>query len=325
MNAVVYHQYGPPEVLQIVNLPLPVPHQGEILIRVRAVAVTVADSRIRGARFPAGFGVIARLVFGISAPRRQILGSCFSGQVTAVGEGVTEFVVDDEVFGMKGLEMGAYAEYVTIDQHQAVVKKPKELSHPQAAALVFGGTTALFFLRNQICLSTGQHILINGASGSVGSSAIQIAKALGATVTAVCGPQNVKLVKSLGADKVVDYTKENMREHQNSYDVVMDTVGNLSLNDCEQILKPHGTCLLVMAGLPKMLQAASYSYRSSKKIQAITGTAAENKNDVLFLAQLFVQKKLDPVLSKVFPFAEVVAAHRLVDTGHKVGNLVLKV
>jgi NADPH:quinone reductase-like Zn-dependent oxidoreductase len=324
MKAVVCKAYGPPDVLHITDVKKPEPRSGELLVKVRAVAVTAADSRIRGARFPAGFNIIARLIFGISAPRQPILGACFSGEVVAIGEGVTEFKVGDEVFGMKGFELGVYAEFITIGQHQAVVTKPTKLSHTQAAALVFGGTTALHFLRNLAQIKSGQHILINGASGSVGSSAVQIAKAFGARVTAVCGPQNIKLVKSLGADKVIDYSQEDIKKHHNTYDLVMDTVGNLTLNDCEQILKHNGTCLLVMAGLPKMIQAATYTRRSPKKIKALTGTATESKDDVAELARLFVQKKIDPVLTETFSFDEVVAAHRLVDTGHKVGNIVLK-
>jgi NADPH:quinone reductase-like Zn-dependent oxidoreductase len=324
MKAIVCPKYGPPEVLQIADMPQPKPNAGELLVKVKAVAVTVADARIRGARFPAGFGVIARLIFGIAAPRRPILGGCFSGQVVAVGEGVTEFSLGDDVLGMKGFELGAYAEFVTIGQQHAVAKKPKKLSYSQAAALVFGGTTALFFLKKLADLQAGQHILINGASGSVGSSAVQIAKALGAKVTAVSGPKNIKLVKSLGADTAVDYSQEDVKNHHDRYDVVMDTVGNLSLSECENILKPRGKCLLVMAGLPKMIQAATYHRRSPKQIQAFTGTASESKDDLELLASLSVQKKLDPVLTQVFSFKDVVAAHRLVDTGHKVGNVVLE-
>lgn len=323
MKAIVYNQYGPPEVLHIANVPKPTITSKQILVKVKAVAVTAADSRLRGARFPAGFNVLARLIFGITKPRQQILGSSFSGEVVAIGKDVTEFTLGDAVFGMKGFTLGAYAEFLKIDQDQAIVKKPKYLSHTQAAALTFGGTTALSFLRDLGQVKVGQTILINGASGAVGSSAVQIAKALGAKVTAVCGPKNLKKVQSLGADEVLDYTQVDIRKQTNQYDVLLDAVGNLTLGECERIVKPKGKCLLVVAGLPKMLQAAISSQRSPKKIFYLTGTASEKKEDIQFLADLYLQHKLDPVLSKVFPFDRVVEAHQLADSGHKTGNIVL--
>jgi NADPH:quinone reductase-like Zn-dependent oxidoreductase len=325
MKAIVYQHYGPPSVLQLKEVPKPEIKPGEILIKVKAVAVTAADSRLRGSRFPAGFTILARLIFGITAPRQKILGSSFSGEVVAVGKDVSEFKVGDEVFGMKGFELGAYAEYIKIGQDQAVIKKPKSLSYTEAAALTFGGTTALYFLRDVGKVKHGQRVLINGASGAVGSSAVQIAKALGATVAAVCGPKNQKLVESLGADEVFDYTKVDVRTHINQYDVVLDAVGNLTFDECEQIAKPNGKCLLVVAGLPKMLQAGIQTQRSPKNISYLTGTASESKKDIQFLADLFTQHKLNPVLSKVFPFAHAAEAHELVDSGHKTGNVVLDV
>ncbi len=323
MKAITYHHYGPPAVLHLTTVPKPKIKSGEVLVKVRAVAVTAADSRLRGARFPAGFNLIARLIFGITAPRQQILGSSFSGEVVAVGEKVSKFAVGDAVFGMKGFSLGAYAEFLKISQDQAMVKKPQSLSHPQAAALTFGGTTALFFLRDLAQVKYGQRVLVNGASGAVGSSAVQIAKALGGVVTAVCGPKNLQLVASLGVDQVLDYTQVDVRQQSSQYDVVLDAVGNVTFADCERIIKPNGKCLLVVAGLPKMLQAVIHTHRSPKGISYLTGTASETKKDIQFLTDLCAQGKLDPVLSKVFPFDQVVEAHQLVDTGHKVGNIVL--
>lgn len=323
MKAIVYHQYGAPDVLHLTELSIPVPKKGEILVKVVASAVTAADSRLRAARFPAGFAIIARLIFGIFKPRQNILGSCFSGTVTALGEDVTEFAVGDDVFGMTGMKMGAYAEYLVIGQHQAVIKKPTALSHADAAALVFGGTTALYFLRELMTVTTGQHIMVNGASGAVGSSALQLAKAMGATVTAVCGPKNSALVKKLGADAVIDYTVTDVKTLENQFDVVMDTVGNLKLTDIEQLLKPAGIFLQVVAGLPEMISGMSYTGRSPKKIKVVTGTASEKKADIAFLAELFIQKKLQAVIGRTLPMSEIAAAHALADSGHKVGNLVV--
>lgn len=325
MKAILCPSYGPPEILRLEEIPTPTPKDNEILVKVHAVAVTVADSRIRGGRFPSGFGIIARLVFGIRGPRQQVLGNSFSGEVVAVGKNVTLFSVGDSVFGMKGLSSGAYAEFVTIDQNHAVIKKPNTLSHTDAAGLVFGGMTATYFLRDQGHLKDHTQILINGAAGSVGSSALQIAKTRDTEITAICGPKNTQFVESLGADVVMDYTKEDFRKDANRYDLVIDCVGNISLDDLENILKPGGKALLLIAGIPTMLSAAIRTARSQKNIQVLTGTASETKQQLQFLLELYTEKKLKPVVTKIFPFEHIVQAHALADSNHKTGNIVVEV
>jgi NADPH:quinone reductase-like Zn-dependent oxidoreductase len=326
MKAALFHQFGPPDVVQIENVHKPSPKSGQLLVKVSAAAVTVADSRIRGSNFPPGLKHLARLAFGIFRPRQKILGSCFSGTIQAIGKDVTQFRVGDEVFGMKGMEFGAHAEYLTVGENQAVIKKPAFMSHTEAAAMSFGATTALFFLRDKGMVARGQRVLINGASGSVGTSAVQIAKHYGAHVTGVCSSTNAALVKTLGADEVINYKKTNPTNKESTYDLILDIVGNLNTEDCEKMLKQNGKWIMVTASLQKMLQANLPFMRkkSPKNIRLIDGVAAEKKEDLEFLTDLVANKKLKIIVSQKYRFADIVKAHRLIDSGRKVGNVVVE-
>ncbi len=322
MKAAVYDKYGGPEVLHIVDVEKPTPGPKDLLVKLDSVSVTVADSRIRGANFPPGFGFFARLIFGMFKPKNRILGSSFSGVVESIGSEVTKFKIGDEVLGMNGLKMSAYAEYLTISESSSVILKPIEITHEEAAGFSFGGTTALFFIRDQAKIKHGDSILINGASGAVGTNAIQLAKYYGAEVTAICSSKNIELVKELGADHVTDYTKENFLDSNTKYDVVMDAVGNISIPEAKKILKDVGTYLLVVAGIGRTINAA-FNKRGGQKV--LDGSAPEKKSDLEFLANLVKEKKLKVVIDKVFPFKDIVKAHTHVDSGRKVGNVILKI
>ena len=228
MRAVAVERYGPPDVARIVEVPRPVPRKGEVVVRVVAAPVTSADARIRAARFPAGFGMLARLAFGVRRPRRRILGNVFSGIIEEVGPGVIDLAPGQAVCGMTGISMGAHAEYVSVPARR-VAAVPSGVSHSEAAGLLFGGSTALYFLRDKASVRPGMTVLVNGASGAVGSNAVQLATHFGATVTAVTSPGNADFVRRLGAGRVIDYAVSDVRALADRFDVVFDAVGNLSI------------------------------------------------------------------------------------------------
>ncbi|HET8988942.1 MAG TPA: NAD(P)-dependent alcohol dehydrogenase, partial [Humibacillus sp.] len=254
MRAAVVDRFGPPSVVHLAELTTPVPRSGEVLLRVATASVTAADSRIRGARFPKGFGPVARLIFGPFRPRRKVLGSSFSGVVEAVGSDVTGLAVGDEVCGMTGLSMGAHAEMIAVPAKRVVVK-PAQVTHDDAAAVLFGGTTALFYLRDKAGVRPGQSVLVNGASGAIGTSAVQLAKHFGATVTAVTSGPNAQLVTGLGADRVIDYTRTPLDQVTEHFDVVLDTVGNVTIASGRRLLNPGGVLLLAVADLWQTISA----------------------------------------------------------------------
>lgn len=322
MRAAIFQKYGPPEVLHIAEVPQPLPAKDEILVELSHSGVTSGDARIRGSRFPSGFGLVARLVFGPFAPRKQILGISFAGKVKQVGSEVKLFAVGDEVFGMTGGNMATYAEYITIKEDKAVAKVPAGVRAADACAMVFGGTTALFFLRDKANLQPGQSILINGASGAVGTNAVQIAKTIGAEVIGVTSAKNSELVKSLGAERTIDYTSQPLETLTEKFDVVFDTVGNLSIEQGKRLLKPGGMLLLAVPGLGQILKINLSSHGGFRVSE---GSAPERKQDLEFLADLMVQGKLKAVIEKVYPLDQVAEAHRLVDSGRKVGNVVLEI
>lgn len=309
MKAAVNRRYGNPDVVSVVEVPVPAPRKGEVLIRVKAVAVTAADARIRGANFPKGFGLMSRLFFGISRPRKSILGSAFSG--TVEDSRSADFETGDEVCGMAGMRMGAHAEFVVVSS-RVLARKPAEVSHDEAAGLLFGGSTALFFLRDKGAVASGMSVLVNGASGAIGTNAVQLAKHFGATVTAVTSGRNAKLVKSLGADHVVDYTSAEL---SGRYDVVLDTVGTISPATGRSLLTGSGVLLLAAANLWENLQA-----RGNVK----TGMAPERVQDFDFLLDLAARGELKVVLDQVSGLDGIVAAHAKVDSGRKVGNVIVR-
>ena len=279
MKACVYERYGPPEVLQLKEVEKPTPKDNEVLIKTHATTVTSADWRVRSLNVPAGFGLMMRLVFGISKPKQPILGSELAGVVESVGKDVTKFKVGDPVFAFSDASMGCYAEYKCMPQEGAVVVKPPSLSYDEAAALSFGGTTALDFFRRGK-LQSGESVLVNGASGAVGTAAVQLAKHFGADVTGVCSTANVELVRSLGAHHVIDYTTDDFTQNGETYDVIVDTAGTAPFSRSKASLKEGGRLLMVLGGLPDMLQIPWVSMTRSKK--AIAGPATARAEDLRF-------------------------------------------
>jgi NADPH:quinone reductase-like Zn-dependent oxidoreductase len=320
MKVVVYEAYGPPEVLQLKEVEKPTPKDNEVLIKISATTVTSGDWRVRSLIAPLGFGFLTRLVFGISKPKQPILGMELAGVVESVGKAVSKFKVGDAVFAFSGAAMGCYAQYKCMPQDGAVALKPPQLSFHEAAALSFGASTALSFFRRGK-LQRGESVLINGASGGVGTAAVQLAKQFGAQVTGVCSAANAELVRALGASHVVDYTNEDFTQNGATYDVIVDTVGTAPFSRCQSSLKPEGRLLVVLGTLPQMLQIPWVSLTSNKKI--IAGPASASAEDLRFLAGLAEAGEFKPVIDQRFPFEQIVEAHRYVDTGRKKGNVIV--
>lgn len=320
MKAFIYKRYGPPEVLEMSDVPKPIPRDHELLIRVRAATVSAADWRVRSLQMPPGFGFLGRLVLGIRVPRQPILGTELAGDVEAVGKAVTSFKVGDQVFAFPGGGMGAYVEYKCMPANGAVAIKPSNLSHEQAAALSFGGSTMLDFFRRG-ALRSGERVLVNGASGAVGTAAVQLAKHFGAHVTGVCSTANLHLVRSIGADLVIDYTKHDFAKSGERYDVIVDTVGTAPFARSGTSLSSGGRLLLVLASLPELLRAPWHTMTSGKIV--VAGPAAERNEYLHQLAELAASGNFLPVIDRCYSFEQMVAAHRYVDQGHKRGNVVI--
>jgi NADPH:quinone reductase-like Zn-dependent oxidoreductase len=316
----VYDKYGPPDVLELREVAKPVPGDNEVLIKVRATTVTAGDWRTRSLAMPVGFGLMARLIFGISKPRQPILGMELAGDVESAGKDVRNFKIGDPVFGLSGARMACYAEYKSMPEDGALALKPANLTYEEAAALSFGGTTALHFFRRGK-LQKGEHVLVNGASGGVGTAAVQLAKYFGAEVTGVCSTANVALVRSLGADRVIDYTKEDFTKNGVRYDVIVDTAGTAPYSRSQASLREGGRLLLVLGGVPDMLPIPWVALTSTKKI--IAGVAPERAEDLRLLAELAEAGNFRAVIDRRYPFDRMADAHRYVDTGRKKGNVVV--
>ena len=324
MKAIVYHEYGSPDVLRLEEVTKPVPKDDEVLIKVHATSVTTGDCNARGFVFvPRGFGLISRLMFGYRKPRKTILGVEVAGEIEAVGKDVKLFRKGDQVFGIDGVRLGAYAEYKCIPEEGGLTIKPANLTHAEAVAIPNGALTALTFLKKLANVQPGQKILIIGASGSVGSAAVQIAKYLGAEVTGVCSTANVKLVKTLGADRVIDYTQEDFTKGGQTYDIIFDTVGKTSFSKCKNALNPQGRYLAGTGALPVFGQMLWTSIKGGKKVLA--GMSSERREDLVFIKELVEADKLKPVIDRRYPLEQTAEAHRYVDQGHKKGNVVITV
>lgn len=313
MRAAVIDRYGPPEVVHVAEVPRPQPGKQDVLVRVRAAAVTSGDSRIRGARFPAGFGPMVRLAFGVTRPRRRVLGGTFAGVIEAVGAHVEDRVVGEAVCGMTGIRLGAHADFVVAPARR-VVPVPVAVSLDDAAGVLFGGTTALFFLRDKASLSPGMSVLVNGASGAVGTNAVQLAKHFGATVTAVTSTANAGLVTSLGADDVIDYTTGDLATVHARFDVVLDCVGNLNITSGRRLLTDRGVLVLVVASLWNTIRARG---------NIIAGSSPERVDDFALLLDLIASGELSVVHDRSYDLEHVVDAYRYVDSGHKRGNVLI--
>jgi NADPH:quinone reductase-like Zn-dependent oxidoreductase len=329
MRAYTYDRFGPPEVLASTEVPKPVPGDHEVLVRIRATTVTAGDWRVRSLDVPRGFGLLSRLALGFKRPRQPILGSELAGEIEAIGKAVQRFKAGDAVFGFAGTRMACHAEYRCLPEEghgrkdEAVALKPANLGFEEAAALSFGGTTALSFLR-KARLQRGEKVLVVGASGAVGTAAVQLARHLGARVTGVCGPANLGLVRSIGAEEVIDYTREDFTRNGERYDVIVDTAGTAPFARCEASLARGGRLLVVLGSLPEMLRAPWVSLTTTKKV--IGGVASWTVEDLRFLAALAEAGQFTPVIDpRRYRFEEMVEAHRHVDGGHKRGNVVVTV
>lgn len=316
MKAIAWTKYGAPDVLKVIEIEKPKPKNYEVLIKIHSSTVTAGDVRLRSSNFPVGFWLPSRLVFGFFKPRKIIPGMDFSGEIETVGRDVTLFNVGDKVYGTAGIRLGANAEYICLPEKSALVEKPNNVTHQGAVAIPFGGLTAIHFLKNEANIQKGQKILINGASGAVGTASIQLAKHLGAEVTGICSTANIELVKSLGANQVVDYTKEDIIKTDEVYDVILDAVGNLPLHRCKHLIKQHGKLISINAGLLTNLSAL---FRRN----LISGVAGESKEDLEYLRELVESGNMKPVIDKVYTLQETAEAHRYVDKGHKKGNVVI--
>ena len=321
MKAIVYTQYGPPDVVAVAEVPKPVPGDHEVLIRIRATTVTTGDWRARSLRMPPGFGLLGRLFFGVFGPRKPILGTELAGEIEAVGKAVTRFRVGDAVFAFTGAAYGAHAEYRTMSEEGLLALKPANLSFEEAAALSFGGTTALAFLRDKGHLAAGERVLIVGASGAIGSAAVQLAKHLGAHVTGVCSTDNVALVRALGADEVVDHTREDFARSGATYDIILDATGTVPLARVEGVLNPGGRLLIVLGSFAQAIGMERPSASSGKKVLA--GVASPGVEDLRYLAGLAESGVYKPLIDHTYPFENAAEAHARVDTGKKRGNVVL--
>lgn len=312
MKAVVVQQYGGPEVASIQERPSPSITPHELLVRVEAVAVTSGDARIRGARFPRGFSVPGRLALGLRGPRNPVLGSAFSGVVEKVGASVEGFALGDEIAGMNGAKMGAHAQLAAIST-RSIAHKPAAVSHLDAAGVLFGGTTALRFLDGRV--RPGRKVLVNGASGAVGTSAVQLAALAGAEVTAVTSAANAKLVSRLGATHVVDYRSQPLTSLPPGFDLVFDAVGNIDRKLGLSLTGAEGVVILAVASLWDTAR---------KNGRVVTGPIEESANDVAKLLSLVASRQLDPMTAPFGELDAIIDAYRLVDSGHKVGNVVVQ-
>jgi NADPH:quinone reductase-like Zn-dependent oxidoreductase len=318
VKAVAYTQYGPPEVLQLTEIEKPAPKDDEVLIHVHATTVAATEIPMRR-----GKGLDYRIVIGLRRPRERyrVLGMEVAGEIASLGKEVTRFKKGDQVYGFTGFGLGGYAEYCRMPETGSLAIKPANLTYEEAAAVVDGATTALFFLKKG-GIRRGQEVLINGASGSIGASAVQLAKYFGARVTGVCSAANLELVRALGADSFIDYAAEDFTASGRTYDIIFDTAGKSSFSRCKRSLKKGGRYLLTV-GWSSYLVMVWTSLGGGKKL--IAGMSVKKTDELVFLRELIEAGHLRPVIDRRFPLQEIVEAHRYVEAGHKKGNVVIAV
>ena len=297
MKAIICTKYGPPNVLQLQNIEKPKPKKNEVLVKIHATSVSTGDCRIRGFNSPLLFWIPMRIILGFRKPRKPILGVELSGEIEDIGTDVTHFKKGDQVFALTELNLGGYAEYTCVHESGLIALKPTNVTYEEAAVIPFGGTSALHFLRKGQ-IKKGQRVLIYGASGSVGTAAVQLAKYFGATVTAICSSSNFDLVTALGADNVIDYMKEDFTKRGEHYDIIFDAVGKYNKSLCTDALMPNGKYVSVNGMMAKV-----------------------SKEDMNLLKQLAETEKLKPVIDRTYRLEEIAEAHIYVEKGHKKGNV----
>ena len=325
MRAVVHDRYGPPEVQRIEEVVRPVPKDNEVLVKIHATTVNRLDCHTREANRRGGLAIslLSRLIFGIRRPRQRILGSEFAGEVEAVSAASREFTVGDHVFGITGLSFGAHADFICVKEGSRIAHKPTAMSFEQAAAICDGALNALACLK-QAHLQKGQTILIYGASGAIGTAGVQLARFFEMDITAVCGTKNLELVRSLGADRVIDYTKEDFTNNGQTYDVIFDAVGKHSFRRSRDSLKRGGS-YLATDGLQNLVLALWTSLRGGKRVRFSITSPMPTKKDVLFLKELIEAGRYRPVIDRRYRLEDVIEATRYVETEQKTGNVVLTV
>jgi NADPH:quinone reductase-like Zn-dependent oxidoreductase len=323
MKAAICSAYGGPEVVQLREVERPRLRHDEYLIRVRASTVSSGDCRLRAANFPDGFGLVARMLFGLTRPNQPILGTECAGVIEEVGRAARQFKPGDEVIAHNGARFGCHAELVAIRVSRAIVAKPAGMTFAQGAAISFGGLTALHFLRGPGRLQRGERVLVNGASSCVGVAAVQLARHFGAHVTGVCSGAKVELVRSLGADAVIDYQSADFANTDERWDVIVDTAGTAPFARVRNVLTPKGRLLLVAASLPQLLQGPFQGIANGVSISG--GATAERSEDLALLADLCRSGAVRPVIDCTFPLERIADAYRRADTGRKSGSIVVRV
>ena len=317
MKAIICTKYGTPDFLQMKEVEKPTPKDKEVLIKIHATSVSSGDARMRRAD-----PFIIRLIFGFKRPRKPILGMVVAGEIEAIGTSVSNYKIGDQVFGSSGMNFGAHAEYVSVPEDAVLALKPSNMNYEEAAAIPVGAMASLHFLRIAN-IQQGQKVLIYGASGALGTMAVQLAKHYGAEITAVCSTANVELMKSLGADHVIDYTQEDFTKNGKKYDVVFDTIGKSSLRNALKSLSDNGHLLLASAGIGTMIGGSIKSMFIKKKI--VSGVIKETVKDMNFFKQLIEKGSLKAVIDRTYPLEQIVAAHAYVDKGHKKGNVIIAI
>lgn len=328
MKAIVCTKYGSPDVLQLKEVEKPVPRDNEVLIRVHATSVNFGDTIARNFKaitprefnMPFLLWLLAKIAFGLRKPRITILGSEFAGEIEAVGKDVGRFKTGDQVFGYPGQSFGAYAQYLCMPEDGVLAIKPANMTYEEAAVVPYGAIMAVHLLR-KMNIRPGQKVLVNGASGGIGSAAVQIAKHFGAEVTGVCGTPRLELVKSLGADKVIDYTKDDFTRNGESYDLIFDILGKISFSRCQSSLKPDGTLLFASFKMKQLFQMLRTSRGGGRKV--ICAIAPGSVEDLISVKELVERGKIKSMIDRRFALEEAAEAHRYVGQGHKKGNVVI--
>jgi len=324
MKAIVHTSYGPPEELQIQEVKKPTLKENEVLIKIYASTVTSSDCNVRNLTFtPKLFHLPMRMQFGFREPKNRSLGLDLAGEIEAVGKEVTRFKIGDQVFGTTEPLYGAYAQYICLPEDAVLTGKPVNMPYEEAATVPGMGNTTLYFIRDMGNMQAGQKVLINGASGGIGTFAVQLAKHHGAEVTGVCSTSNLELVQSLGADKVIDYTKEDFTQCGETYDVIFDAVGKSSFSRCKGALKENGVYLDTLPKLSTILQMLWTSAVGSKKVKM--GGAPAKVENLIALKELIEAEKLKTVIDRRYPLDQIVEAFEYVEGGHKKGNVVITV